>query len=85
MIRGWDDLFALVDDHTNNINSMKMSPYFKVFEKDIVYKYLVTGPLLIIKIKVSSFLVITVLIKNFRFKNDFINIFNIIKYIFIKL
>ena len=35
LIRGWDDLFALVDDHTNNINSMKMSPYFKVFEKDI--------------------------------------------------
>lgn len=35
LIRGWDELFALVDDHTNNINSMKMSPYFKVFEKDI--------------------------------------------------
>lgn len=28
-------MFALVDDHMNNINSMKMSPYFKVFEKDI--------------------------------------------------
>jgi len=35
LIRGWDDLFALVDEHTNYINSMKMSPYFKVFEKDI--------------------------------------------------
>lgn len=35
LIKGWDELFALVDDHTNNINSMKMSPYFKVFEKDI--------------------------------------------------
>ena len=35
LIRGWDDLFALVDDHMNNITSMKMSPYYKVFEKDI--------------------------------------------------
>jgi len=35
LIKGWDDLFALVDEHMNNINSMKMSPYYKVFEKDI--------------------------------------------------
>lgn len=35
LIKGWDDLFALVDDHMNNINSMKMSPYYKIFEKDI--------------------------------------------------
>jgi len=35
LIKGWDDLFALVDDHMNNISSMKMSPYYKVFEKDI--------------------------------------------------
>jgi dynein heavy chain 1, cytosolic len=35
LIKGWDELFELVDDHTNNIASMKMSPYFKVFEKDI--------------------------------------------------
>lgn len=25
----------MVDEHLNNINSMKMSPYYKVFEKDI--------------------------------------------------
>ena len=35
LIKGWDDLFALVDEHMNNINSMKMSPYYKIFEKDI--------------------------------------------------
>lgn len=35
LIRGWDDLFTLVDEHLNNINSMKMSPYYKVFEKEI--------------------------------------------------
>jgi len=35
LIKGWDDLFTLVDEHTNTISSMKMSPYFKVFEKDI--------------------------------------------------
>ena len=35
LIKGWDDLFALVDDHLNQITSMKMSPYYKVFEKDI--------------------------------------------------
>ena len=35
LIKGWDELFALVDDHMNNISSMKMSPYYKVFEKDI--------------------------------------------------
>ena len=28
-------MFTLVDEHMNNINSMKMSPYYKVFEKDI--------------------------------------------------
>ena len=35
LIKGWDDLFPLVDEHMNNINSMKMSPYYKIFEKDI--------------------------------------------------
>ena len=35
LIKGWDELFELVDDHTNNIASMKMSPYLKVFDKDI--------------------------------------------------
>lgn len=35
LIKGWDDLFAEVDEHMNAINGMKMSPYYKVFEKDI--------------------------------------------------
>ncbi len=35
LIKGWDDLFQMVDEHMNNINSMKLSPYYKVFEKDI--------------------------------------------------
>jgi len=35
LIKGWDDLFQLCEDHMNNINSMKMSPYYKVFEKEI--------------------------------------------------
>lgn len=28
-------MFQLCEDHMNNINSMKMYPYYKVFEKDI--------------------------------------------------
>ena len=36
LIRGWDDLFTQIDEHINNIASMKMSPYYKVFEEDIV-------------------------------------------------
>ena len=35
LIKGWDDLFQMVDEHMNNINSMKLSPYYKVFEKDV--------------------------------------------------
>lgn len=36
LIKGWDDLFAQIDEHINNIASMKMSPYYKVFEEEIV-------------------------------------------------
>jgi dynein heavy chain 1 len=36
LIRGWDDLFAQIDEHINNVASMKMSPYYKVFEEEIV-------------------------------------------------
>jgi dynein heavy chain 1 len=36
LIRGWDDLFAQIDEHINNVSSMKMSPYYKVFEEEIV-------------------------------------------------
>ncbi|KAF8817901.1 dynein heavy chain family protein, partial [Cardiosporidium cionae] len=34
LIRGWDDLFQLIDDHLNALQSMKLSPYFKLFEED---------------------------------------------------
>lgn len=36
LIKGWDDLFAQIDEHSNNVASMKMSPYYKVFEEEIV-------------------------------------------------
>jgi len=36
LIKGWDELFAQIDEHINNIASMKMSPYYKVFEDEIV-------------------------------------------------
>jgi dynein heavy chain 1, cytosolic len=36
LIKGWDDLFVQIDEHINNIASMKMSPYYKVFEEEIV-------------------------------------------------
>lgn len=36
LIRGWEELFAQIDEHINNISSMKMSPYYKVFEEEIV-------------------------------------------------
>jgi len=29
-------LFQQIDEHINNIQSMKMSPYYKVFEEEIV-------------------------------------------------
>jgi dynein heavy chain 1 len=36
LIRGWDDLFAQIDEHINTLGSMKMSPYYKIFEEEIV-------------------------------------------------
>ena len=36
LIRGWDDLFQQIDEHINNLQSMKMSPYYKVFEEEIL-------------------------------------------------
>lgn len=35
LIKGWDELFEQCEEHMNSITSMKMSPYYKVFEKDI--------------------------------------------------
>merc|ERR1719181_70622 len=34
LVRGWDDLFTQIDEHSNSLQSMKMSPYFKQFEEE---------------------------------------------------
>ncbi|RLN48678.1 hypothetical protein BBJ28_00009539 [Nothophytophthora sp. Chile5] len=31
VIRGWDEMFAKLDEHLNSLNSMKQSPYYRVF------------------------------------------------------
>lgn len=36
LIKGWDDVFAQVDEHINTLGSMKMSPYYKIFEEEIL-------------------------------------------------
>ena len=36
LIRGWDELFAKMDDDMNNLSSMKISPYYKAFEEEIL-------------------------------------------------
>eukprot|EP00919_Chromeraceae_sp_WS-2016_P001806 GHVR01004377.1.p1 GENE.GHVR01004377.1~~GHVR01004377.1.p1 ORF type:complete len:4168 (-),score=965.61 GHVR01004377.1:131-12634(-) len=36
LIRAWDELFEQIDEHQNSLASMKMSPYFKVFEEEAV-------------------------------------------------
>ncbi len=35
LIKGWDELFAKVDEDLNNLSSMKISPYYKSFEEEI--------------------------------------------------
>lgn len=34
LIKGWDELFSQCTEHTNSLNAMSNSPYFKVFEDD---------------------------------------------------
>lgn len=34
LIRGWDDLFTKLGEHTNSLSAMKLSPFFKVFEEE---------------------------------------------------
>jgi len=36
LIRGWDDLFSQLDEHLVSLSSMKLSPFFKVFEDESV-------------------------------------------------
>jgi dynein heavy chain 1 len=35
LIKGWDDLFAKLDEDLNNLSSMKISQYYKTFEEEI--------------------------------------------------
>lgn len=35
LIRGWAELTEKIDEHINNLASMKISPYYKVFEEEI--------------------------------------------------
>jgi hypothetical protein len=34
LIKGWDELFTKLSEHLGSLSSMKMSPFFKVFEDD---------------------------------------------------
>ena len=34
LIRGWDELFAQLDDHLSSLQSMQQSPFFAVFEDE---------------------------------------------------
>lgn len=34
LIRGWDEMFSLMDEHLSSLQSMKVSPYFKIFEEE---------------------------------------------------
>lgn len=36
LIRGWDDLFTKLDEDLGTLASMKISPYYKQFEEEIV-------------------------------------------------
>lgn len=36
LIKGWDDLFTKLEEDLNNLASMKISPYYKAFEGEIV-------------------------------------------------
>lgn len=35
LIKGFDDLFTKLDEDISNLQSTKMSPYFKTFEEEI--------------------------------------------------
>ena len=36
LIKGWEDLMTQLEEHQNNIASMRMSPYYKQFEEEIM-------------------------------------------------
>lgn len=36
LIKGWDDLFEKLNEDLSSVTSMKISPYYKSFESEIV-------------------------------------------------
>ena len=34
IVSGWDEMFEKLDEHVNQLNSMKQSPFFKVFAEE---------------------------------------------------
>ena len=36
LVKGWNELIDQVDEDLNNLTSMKISPYYKAFEEEIV-------------------------------------------------
>ncbi|SBS80798.1 dynein heavy chain, putative [Plasmodium ovale] len=36
LIKGWNDLFSIIDDHLNALQSMKISSYVKIFEEETI-------------------------------------------------
>ena len=39
LIKGWTDLIEKVDEDLNTLDSMKISPYYKTFEEEIIPWY----------------------------------------------
>ena len=39
LIRGWDELFTKVKEHINSVTAMKLSPFFKVREREREMKF----------------------------------------------
>ena len=36
LIRGWDDLFNKCSENLNSLVAMKLSPYYKVFDEEVL-------------------------------------------------
>ncbi len=35
LVKGWDELFEILEEDLNNLSSMKLSQYYKTFEEEI--------------------------------------------------
>lgn len=36
LIKGWEELLTQISDNLGSLNSMKMSPYYKIFEEQVL-------------------------------------------------